>query len=62
MIELLRLYPQIGARTDDPAIRRMVARPYPYLIFYEVSDEEVVIHGVRHGARNPSGMPGAGST
>ena len=62
MIELLRLYPLIGARTDDPAIRGMVARPYPYLIFYEATAEEIVIHGVRHGARNPSSMPGAGST
>jgi plasmid stabilization system protein ParE len=30
------------------------------LIFYEVDGDDVVIHAIRHGARDPSGMPGAG--
>jgi toxin ParE1/3/4 len=29
IIDLLLLYPGIGTRTDDPAIRRMIAMPYP---------------------------------
>jgi plasmid stabilization system protein ParE len=37
IIDLLLLYPGIGSRTDDPAIRRMTARPYPYVIFYEAT-------------------------
>jgi hypothetical protein len=32
----------------------MIASPYPYLIFYEVTGDEIVIHGVRHSARRPS--------
>ena len=56
--DLLLQYPMIGALTEDPSIRRMTTSPYPYLIFYEVAGEEVIIHAVRHGARNPSGMPG----
>jgi len=28
--------------------------PYPYLIFYEATDAEIIIHAVRHGAREPS--------
>jgi plasmid stabilization system protein ParE len=51
--DLLPLYPLAGAATDDPTIRRMIARPYPYLIFYEITDNEIVIHAVRHGAREP---------
>jgi hypothetical protein len=35
--------------------------PYPYLLFYEVKDDEVVIVGVRHGARGPGSMPGEGA-
>lgn len=61
VIDLLTLHPHIGARTQDPTIRRAVARPYPYLIFYAVSDDAVVIHAVRHGARDPSTMPGGGT-
>jgi toxin ParE1/3/4 len=46
-------------RTVDPTIRRMTITPYPYLIFYEAADDEIVIHAVRHGARDPAGNPGA---
>lgn len=56
---LLLHHPRIGALTNDPTIRRMTTSPYPYLIFYEVADDELIIHAVRHGARDPSGMPGA---
>jgi toxin ParE1/3/4 len=59
VIELLPSHPLIGTRTNDPTIRRMTTSPYPYLIFYEVTDTEIIIHAVRHAARNPEGMPGA---
>jgi len=59
-IELLADHPFIGARTDDPSIRRLPIPPYPYLIFYEVVGDEVIIHTVRHAARDPSSMPGSG--
>ena len=58
IIELPLLYPHIGTRTDDPSIRRLVTPPYPYLIFYEATEAEIVIHAVRHAARDPSGLPG----
>ena len=59
IIDLLAQYPLIGIRTDDPAIRRLATAPYPYLVFYEIGEDEVIIHAVRHGARSPSTMPGA---
>jgi plasmid stabilization system protein ParE len=59
IIDLLLVHPHIGARTDDPAIRRLTTPPYPYLVFYEATEVEIIIHAVRHGARDPSGMPGA---
>jgi toxin ParE1/3/4 len=58
IIDLLLVHPQIGTRTDDPTIRRVTTSPYPYLIFYETSEAEIIIHAVRHAARDPSGMPG----
>jgi toxin ParE1/3/4 len=52
-IHLLPRHPLIGTRTDDPAIRRLVVTPYPYLVFYEPTADEILIHAVRHAARNP---------
>ena len=51
--ELLLQHPLIGSPTDDPTIRRMTTLPYPYLIFYEATDDEIIIHTIRHGAREP---------
>jgi plasmid stabilization system protein ParE len=59
IIDLLLAYPNIGVRTDDPVIRRLMTAPYPYLVFYEVTAMEIIIHAVRHAARNSSGMPGS---
>lgn len=59
VIDLLLIQPLIGTRTSDPGIRRLPTAPYPYLVFYEVRDDEIIIHAVRHGARDPSEMPGA---
>jgi toxin ParE1/3/4 len=59
IVDLLLLHPHIGTRTDDPTIRRLTTLPYPYLIFYEAAGAEIIIHAVRHAARDPSGMPGA---
>jgi plasmid stabilization system protein ParE len=43
----------------DRLIRRLTTPPYPYLIFHEVAETEIIVHAIRHGARNPSGMPGS---
>jgi toxin ParE1/3/4 len=58
LIELLPAHPHIGAHTNDPTIRRLVTRPYPYLVFYEATETEIIIHAIRHAARDPSNMPG----
>ena len=59
IIDLLSLHPHIGARTDNPVIRRLATPPYPDVVFYDATETEIVIHAVRHQARNPSGMPSA---
>ena len=58
VIQLLTSHPHIGVRTEDPAIRRLTTLPYPYLVFYEVTETEIIVHAVRHAARDPSDMPG----
>lgn len=52
--DVILRYPMAGAVTDDPTIRRIATAPYPYLIYYETTDAEIIIHAVRHGARDPS--------
>jgi toxin ParE1/3/4 len=48
---LLLQYVWAGAPTEDPSIRRMTTMPSPGLIFYEATHNEIIIHAVRHGAR-----------
>ena len=52
---LLMQHPHAGQLTSESGLRRIVTPPYPYLVFYEVTTEEVVIIGVRHAAREPPG-------
>lgn len=58
-LSMLADNPGLGRRTSNKRLRRIIATPYPYLVFYEWTDEEVVVIAVRHGARDPSSMPGA---
>jgi plasmid stabilization system protein ParE len=53
LISLIASHPRIGAITADPSIRRMNALPYPYLIFYEIGEGEIIIRRVRHMAQKP---------
>lgn len=53
MIDLLADHPNSGRLTNKRDIRRAVARPYPYVIFYRPDTTRIVTHGVRHTARKP---------
>ncbi len=57
--ENLERNPRTGQITEVPGLRRIVSSPFPYIIFYELKPAEVVIIGVRHGARDPETMPDA---
>jgi plasmid stabilization system protein ParE len=59
LTDLLLQHSYIGRRTNDPAIRRLTITPYPYLVFYEATESEIIIHAVRHAARDPRSMPGS---
>ncbi|MGD9540236.1 type II toxin-antitoxin system RelE/ParE family toxin [Methylocystis sp.] len=54
MTALLLEHPQAGHLTSKNGLRRLVVYPYPYLIFYSAMETEVIIHGIRHGARRKS--------
>ena len=46
-------FPYLGRATDEPGVRVMPLTRYPYLVFYGVVGNEVVILHIRHGAREP---------
>jgi toxin ParE1/3/4 len=53
VIGLLVDHPDAGRVTNNGNLRRIVASPYPYVIFYRSDATGIVIHGVRHAARRP---------
>jgi plasmid stabilization system protein ParE len=53
VLDLLAQHPNSGRLTRKEGIRRAVARPYPYVIFYRPDASGIVIHGIRHAARRP---------
>jgi toxin ParE1/3/4 len=50
-------YPLSGTLTDMEQMRRIKVQHYPYLIFYRVEEQEIIILGIRHAARDTDTMP-----
>ncbi|MCK5933742.1 MAG: type II toxin-antitoxin system RelE/ParE family toxin [Fulvimarina manganoxydans] len=48
---MLAQHPDAGQMTDKPGVRRAVLTPYPFVIYYRVTESEVVIMRFRHAAR-----------
>jgi toxin ParE1/3/4 len=55
---LLTQYPLSGQMTSESGFRKITTSPYPFAIFYEVTDEEIIVIGIRHTARDPASNPG----
>src|ERR1039458_8218093 len=50
-VQRLSEFPLSAIETDMPSVRMTPVASYPYLIFYTVEADDVVILHVRHGAR-----------
>lgn len=44
-------FPYSAAATDDPEVRMAIVGRYPYLVFYTIANNELVIRNIRHAAR-----------
>jgi toxin ParE1/3/4 len=53
LVKLLQEHPYTGRATTRPNVRRVFARPYPYLMDYRVVGGEIVILRFRHTSRRP---------
>jgi len=51
VMNLLLEHPEVAPLTQKRGLRRIVAVPYPYAIFYRVAGEEIIISAIRHTAR-----------
>ena len=52
-LALIAAQPGIGRATNRPGFRRANLYPYPYVILYRPRIDTIVIHSIRHAARQP---------
>jgi plasmid stabilization system protein ParE len=52
-IDTLSFFPQIGRLVDDAGHRRVPVLRYPYLVFYRIAGDELLILHIRHTSRRP---------
>ena len=52
-IDTLSFFPQIGRLVDSAGHRRIPVLRYPYVIFYRVAGDELLILHIRHMSRRP---------
>jgi toxin ParE1/3/4 len=50
--QLLARYPALGRKTDIEDVRVLPTARYPYLVYYRVQRDELVILHVRHARRD----------
>jgi plasmid stabilization system protein ParE len=58
VLAVVRLQPHAGLRTRVSGVRRIFLTPYPYLVDYQIADDEIIVLRFRHTSRNPSSIPG----
>jgi len=46
-------FPKVGRKQNVEGVRRLVARKYPYLIYYMIDEaaDEIIIVSIQHSAR-----------
>ena len=53
LVTLLQEQPYAGRMTTRPNVRRILTNPYPYLIDYRVTANDIITMRFRHAARRP---------
>jgi plasmid stabilization system protein ParE len=52
-LDTLNFFPQIGLVVDNADHRRVPVLRYPYVIFYPIANENLLILHIRHTSRRP---------
>ena len=51
VFDRIRDFPYLAPAVDPSGIRIFPVRPFPYLVFYSVEQDEIIVRNIRHGAR-----------
>lgn len=52
-LSLICDHPNAGQITNRHDLRRVVLTPYPYVLFYRIGKNEIIVMRFRHTARKP---------
>jgi plasmid stabilization system protein ParE len=52
-IDTLGYFPQIGRPIDDAGHRRVPVPRYPFVVFYRIAEDDLIILHIRHAAHRP---------
>lgn len=52
-IALLAEFPRMAPETDQPGVYELTIVRYPYLVYYEISGEEIWVVHIRDARRRP---------
>ena len=50
-LQMIARYPSAGRLQTTARIRKLVVRRYPYLVYYTLRDQEIIVLSVKHAAR-----------
>lgn len=56
-LKVLKTNPELFEIKKEPAYREMTLVKFPFVIIYEVIENEIVIYSVFHTSRNPEKKP-----
>ncbi len=57
LVGQLSEFPYMAQETDIAGVRKFPLGRFPYVVYYTVEQNEVVILHIRHGARRPPSFP-----
>jgi hypothetical protein len=55
--EIVKVDPELFAIKKQPCFRELTLKKFPFVIIYEVFNDEIIIYSVFHTFRNPSEKP-----
>jgi addiction module RelE/StbE family toxin len=52
-VDVLAAFPEVGRSVDDAGHRRLPVVHHPYIVYYRIAGDELLILHIRHTSRRP---------